>query len=137
MVILSLFLSGCSRHKAYSSDISFSADENINLNIFGQSSPLKIDIYQLKNNTAFNEATEIGAIAGDTVEKDIISIESFMIQPATKKIYTLLINGQTKYLGIVGEFRAPAVNGWKVLLDVPPKKETLIIVNGNKFSMNK
>jgi len=137
MVILSLFLSGCSRHKEYSSDLSFSADKNINLNIFNQSSPLKIDIYQLKDNTAFNETTQIGDLTEDKVEKDIISSESFMIQPAKKKIYTLLINEQTKYLGVVGEFRLPSADNWKLVLDVPPKKETVIIVNDNKLSMSK
>jgi len=111
-------LTGCSYFRKDNINFSIKADKNLNLNIHNKPSPLVISLYQLSSDEDFRKAS-LDALCHDPgmFEDDILSKKEIQLRPRQiLKIREPLLP-ETKYIGIVAEFRNPKKNGWKEIID--------------------
>lgn len=118
--------------------ISFIASKNMNSDSSGHGSPIKIMLYQLSNDSDFNNIISPVNEDIDLVQQHAIESTSIMLQPGKNMPYHLAVSPQAHYLGIIGYFRAPNANQWKLLITVPLLKPTMtVIVSQNSLMLSR
>ena len=110
LILFALSLTRCS----FLSDIKtpklflkISASTNINPNYTGEPRPLELQIYQLKNDQAFNQASfaQIYTTPQDVLKSEIVLERSLAsIFPGQEIVVTMPLAKGTQYIGIIAGF---------------------------------
>ena len=104
-------------------DIQIFADEDINLNLLNDPSPVRINVLQMKTVVEFNQMNALSPDGdykkhlGDSVLDDI----SLLIRPKSSLEFKIPIKEASNYLGIVAAYR-DLDNNWKFALYQQDKK---------------
>jgi type VI secretion system protein VasD len=112
--------------------INVSADPVINRSVAGKPLSLVLRIYQLKDKTEFSQITYSNAISrndNDLLPKDLSVRNEWVLLPGATLDITDNLLPETRYLGVVGYFRSPDAQNWRVLVDADAvRKEGLSFV---------
>lgn len=83
------------------------------------SEPVSIHVYQLKDPKKFNEANyfQITDDPDKTLGADFLSpMTSFMVSPNQKREFSVKLNSDTKYFGLIAAFQSIDNSKWKVVV---------------------
>ncbi|MDH4079509.1 MAG: type VI secretion system lipoprotein TssJ [Nitrospira sp.] len=91
--------------------------DKINLNDAGDSQPVLVRVYQLKERERFQQATFKALWKGDkeVLEDDLLDRKELMVHPEKKAdLYIDLdVKHGAAYIGVMALFRQPDVEGWR------------------------
>jgi type VI secretion system protein VasD len=98
------------------------ATPNINAEESGESRPVQLRLYQLKNDVAFRNATfeqvwkeDEAKLAGDVLVREEVSI-----YPGTRSTVEFERNPEAEYVVAAGLFRTPKGKQWFATFELPP-----------------
>lgn len=131
-VTLLFWLSACSSTaKVNIIETSVQAASFLNPNIYNQTSPIVISIYQLKSPTTFQQANFL-ALSMDpikTLGEDLLDKTELEIQPETKQEFFQNLSFDTKYIGLLAAFRDPEKSQWRQLISIKSDKNIKLKIN--------
>lgn len=103
-----------STKEARSVDLLMISSENINPDISGQASPIKVDIYQLIDKQKFNSLNYIQlSQSKELLKDDVVDKKEIMMYPDKLHLGKLKLNPEAKYLAMVAGFRHIDNSKWK------------------------
>lgn len=117
LVSSALLIAACSS----SVDLKFAADQTINPDTNGQSLPVLVKVYQLRDESAFNEASfdSLWKMPSQALGNSLVAQTGVTMVPNTKKTVTLKLNDDTEHLGFVAIYRTHQSSQWKIIKGIP------------------
>lgn len=102
----------------------------LNPNIYNQSAPLMISVYQLKSSMTFQQASfyEINNNADELLGADLLDKREIEIRPEQKQLLRIQLHPQTNYIGIVAGFRNTDIANWRQIVPIKSGKNIKINV---------
>jgi len=127
-----ILLIGCSSApKPGQLDSKIEAVNFLNPNIYNQPSPVVVVFYQLKSETAFQQANFF-ALYNDPIKalgNDLIDKKEIEIRPQQKQELRQVTSPETTYIGVIAAFRNPDNAQWRQVISVKPGKKVKLLVN--------
>ncbi|MBD1557011.1 type VI secretion system lipoprotein TssJ [Vibrio sp. S9_S30] len=130
-----LLLAGCSSSedvKEQPSVVSFSmvADEGVNPNVFGEASPVEIQVFELVDDSMFMSADfdQINEDHKKVLKSNYIRVYDYVLTPGQfKYVDDVVVDNNTRYIGVLAKFAEPELSEWK--------KAVKIINLGRKYHL--
>lgn len=101
--------------------LTLAAGEVLNATAGGESLALVVQIYQLRNGSAFSTLSYAQATDGDAARaalgSDLVAMREVTLLPGKTHRFDDPVPTEVKIVGIVALFRAPAANRWKFAFD--------------------
>ncbi len=100
--------------------INLSSTANLNLNDFDEPLPVVVNIYQLSDNKAFEEASFADLWKKDlmTLGDSLLTKESLTTNPASQEQLVYERHAQARYVGVMAVFRKPEKEAWRAVKPV-------------------
>ena len=126
-LMISLMVSSCaSDHKPPKEsdesgekiDVQIIVSPDVNPNIVGQPSPIRLDLYQLSSDGEFKKSNyfELTNNAKENLGEKLIQQNQFMLHPDTVTILPIKMDSHLKYLGVVASYRDLDNSQWQLVL---------------------
>lgn len=116
--------------------VKLSAAENINPDNNGRPSPIVVLIYELSALREFDSQDffDLYDDASSTLSNTMIKTHELEITPNSSLINQIILQENTKHLGIILAFRDINKAQWKYDIKLPTEKESEIFINVGKLS---
>lgn len=92
----------------------------VNRDVNGKSLSLVLHVYQLKNKDEFNrltfDALATGKPAAELLGNSLITQSEFILLPGKESTLPFTLQADAQYVGVVGFFRKPDAQFWRVLV---------------------
>ncbi|MBC3618534.1 type VI secretion system lipoprotein TssJ [Vibrio metschnikovii] len=128
LLILLTMLSACSSSEKYEpakqpTKVTFSlvSDEGTNPNIWGEASPVEIQVFELRDDSMFMSADydQIKSDYKKALRSNFIAIYDYVLTPDQFKfVNSFEINENTNYIGVMAHFSEPELSEWKKAVKV-------------------
>jgi type VI secretion system protein VasD len=109
----------------------------LNPDAIGNPSPIKVTLYELKNNTVFKQANffKLQDSPLDALSGTLIDQRSFMIRPNEQLHFKYSFSSETRYVGIVVGYRQQSFSEWKKIIQINNNhvKHMNIILDSSSF----
>lgn len=108
--------------------IELRASKQINPNNWNESSPVAVQLYQLRDNKLF-EAGSFGELynrANDILGNDLIAQQQLILQPGERYRLTQILSPDTQYIGIVAAFRDVSGNDWRTSVATIEESKSMV-----------
>jgi len=111
--------------------VAITADEKLNVDTRGRSTPVVVRYYILKNDSAFNSSDFFSLSEKDqqTLGDALLSREEFTLQPGENKAFPAKDIGMGQVLAIMVSYRNIDRAIWRATVPLPPKKTSTILVS--------
>ncbi|MDB5887874.1 MAG: type secretion system-associated lipoprotein [Rhodocyclales bacterium] len=111
--------------------IAIAADEKLNVDTHGRSTPVVVRYYILKNDSAFNSSDFFSLAEKDqqTLGDALLSREEFTLQPGEKKAFPAKDAGMGQVFAIMVSYRNIDRAIWRATVPLPAKKTSTILVS--------
>jgi type VI secretion system protein VasD len=111
--------------------VAISADDKLNVDTHGRSTPVVVRYYILKNDSAFNSSDYFSLADKDqqTLGDALLSREEFTLQPGEKKAFPAKDVGAGQVFAIMVSYRNIDQAIWRATVPLPPKKTSTILVS--------
>ena len=126
-------LSGCGGDPSpKTTDLRFQvdADDFINPNTENVASPVVVRIYELKQTSAFSNASLFDLLDSDTtiLAQDLVSKREIEIKPGEKQSFSRSTPLETQYIGVIAGFRNLDGATWRATTEIKPEHSALVVV---------
>ncbi|WP_157269384.1 type VI secretion system lipoprotein TssJ [Azohydromonas aeria] len=103
---------------------SIEAAGNLNPSISRRPSPLLLRVYELKSDTAFNNADFVSLYQRDQAElgADLVAREELVLAPDSTRPLQRTLAPETRFIGLLGAFRDLEHATWRSVLPVMPHR---------------
>jgi type VI secretion system protein VasD len=100
---------------------SVAATAQINPDTRQRASPLLVRVYELKADTAFNNADFMSLYQADsaTLAADVVHREEFILQPGEKRSFDRLLDDKVRFVGVLAAYRNIEKARWRAIAAVP------------------
>ena len=107
------------------------ASAGLNLSVSGRASPLQVRVYELKAPAAFNSADFMSLFQGDqaALGADMLSREEITLQPSESRPYNKTLAADTRFIGVVGFYRALERANWRTVVAIQPNQTQLLTIS--------
>ncbi|WED24552.1 type VI secretion system lipoprotein TssJ [Vibrio sp. JC009] len=149
LVFISI-LAGCSifeedEPKDCPSKVTFSlvSDSNMNPDILGESAPVEIQVFELKDDSMFMSASydQISQDYKKALRSNFVEIYDYVLMPDQFKfISEFEVSDDTSYIGVVAHFADPEISEWKKAVKVVNKGRVyhlLMLFKGNVVKLDR
>lgn len=123
LVLLALLLSACATaHHDAQATWDIRATHYLNPDENGQSKPIALTFYQLKNSQAFKQASyvDLSEHAPEILGEDLIDKQTMTVRPGQHTSLQKNLAVDTQYIGIVAAYRDIDHAHWRQVLIVKP-----------------
>lgn len=128
-LVMLAVLTGCSsKPEEYNpaesqSQVTFSmvSDEGVNPNIWGEASPIEVQVFELKDDSMFMSADYdmIKADYRQALRSNFVDNYDFVLMPGQFKfVNSFDIDPETRYIGVMAHFAEPELSEWKKAVKV-------------------
>lgn len=128
---VNVLLTGCSMfgNKPSQLETKVQAANYLNPNIYNQSSPVVVVIYQLKSPTAFTQANFFALYNEPlkTLGTDLLDKREVEMRPEQQLELKQTLAPSTAYVGILAGYRSPDSAQWRQLIQIPTDKKRVKI----------
>lgn len=102
------------------------ASEDVNPDADGEASPLVVRMYELKSQTAFNNATFFSLYDSDVAElgEDMKGKEEFELLPGQEMELERELQPEVRYVGFLAGYRDLDNASWRAVIEVPEGETT-------------
>ena len=110
---------------------SIKASAGLNPSVTGRPSPLQVRVYELKAPAAFNTADFMSLYQGDqgALGVDMVSREEMTLQPGESRPYNKTLSPETRFVGVVGFYRALERANWRTVVAIQPNQTQQLAIN--------
>lgn len=124
---ISISLAACAPQNALKLALNIQSAHYLNPDIHGRTSPVVINLYQLKNQHAFQHASyqQLVKHPGATLNDNLIDRERIEIQANHRENIKQYVSQQTHYLGVVAEFHDLTHSQWRTIIKIPNNKKSV------------
>ncbi len=119
-------------------DITLSTSENVNPDMNGRPSPVRLFIYELKSTTAFNNAdffslydSSIAALGTELVNR-----EDLELKPGETREISREFGAETRFLGIIAAYRNIDTSTWKRVIEIESDSNSDILIELTDSGVN-
>jgi type VI secretion system protein VasD len=94
---------------------------DVNPDIEGHPAPIVVRVYELKDESAFNNADYFRLIdrEQEVLGSSLAGREEYELQPGESRTWDMKVPGEARFLGVTAGFRDLANSHWKALLPTP------------------
>ncbi len=124
MLVL-LSLAGCSSsdEAAAPSTATFSlvADDHMNLSVYGESSPIELQVFELVDDSMFMSADfdQINQDYKKVLKSNYIEVYDYVLTPGQFKLVDgIELDEDTRYIAVLAKFAEPELSEWKKAVKV-------------------
>jgi len=130
-------LSGLFGPKATTANIELRASPDMNPDDSGRPSPLRLRLYELKTDSAFNAKDFFSLYERDNavLGADLVAKEEIQLEPGMTKSFSRKLNPDTKFLAVLAPYRKIEQAKWRASLEVPQGKTTGVLVDVGKVAV--
>lgn len=123
-------LSGCTHNPETQVRLTMHSAHYLNPDVNGKSSPLVVNIYELKSPVEFNQSSfdQLSANASAALGQNLVDMQSIEIRPSKTLILKQLLTPDTRYLGIAAAYRDIDQANWRQVIRMPHKKRKVSLV---------
>ncbi|OSI14525.1 Uncharacterized protein conserved in bacteria [Neisseria zoodegmatis] len=99
-------------------DVQILVSPDVNPDLVGRPSPIRLDLYQLSSDGEFKKANyfELTNNAKENLGDKLIQQNQFMLHPDTVTILPIKMDSHLKYLGVVASYRDLDNSQWQLIL---------------------
>lgn len=127
IIAMTICLTACSSNKKPPKESDESGEKimiqiittpDINPNIMGNASPIRIDLYQLTSSNEFKMADYFALTdkPGNILGDKLIQHNQFILHPDTVTVLPMKLDSNLKYIGIVANYRNLMESDWRLSL---------------------
>ena len=94
---------------------------DVNPDIEGHPAPIVVRLYELKDESAFNNADYFRLVdrEQEALGSSLAGREEYELQPGESRTWDLKVPGEARFLGVTAGFRDLGNSHWKALLPTP------------------
>ncbi len=132
-------LGGCkSTPKPARLEGSIVAAAGLNPSVNNRPSPLLLRIYELRSQTAFNQADFMSLYQSDqaTLAADLVVREEFMLQPGETRPYNKQLSPETRFVAVIAVYRNLERATWRAVVPVAPSKTHKLAVRADSLALS-
>lgn len=106
-------------------NLSIQTDSDINLDEKGRAAPLKVRVYELKSDIAFQEADFFSLQSNEKtiLGSDLLAKDEYILRPATTEAIHRKSLPNTTTIGILAAYRNLPQSTWRAVYKLPPAPE--------------
>lgn len=106
-------------------NITIHAADDVNPSVQGQAAPIKVRVYELKSDKAFEHADFFTLHDNDklVLGADLLDKEEFILRPGDKRHMRHLSNPATTAIGVLAAYRDLPNATWRAVYTLPPAPE--------------
>jgi type VI secretion system protein VasD len=118
-------------------ELTLLSSERLNPTLAGESAPLRIKLYQLKNTATFERADFFALFgsASATLGADLIEEQELLIRPGETRTLQRELDDASLHLGVVAAFRDLDRAVWRQTHAVAPHQHTRLIITFDARSL--
>jgi type VI secretion system protein VasD len=134
MLMLALTACGTKPTKAV---VELKAAENLNPDVTGRASPMRVRLYELKSVSTFNTA-DIFSLSDKDKEllaADLVAMEEIQVKPGMQQTLTRTLAPDVKFLAVLAPYRDWEHATWRASLEIPPGKTTPVVLELERISV--
>lgn len=111
-------------------ELTLLASERLNPTVAGQSAPLRIKLYQLKNTATFERADFFALFdaASATLGADLIEEQELLIRPGETRTLQRELDDASAHLGVVAGFRDLDRAVWRQTVPIVARQHSRLII---------
>ncbi len=117
---------------------SIAAATGLNPSVNNRPSPLLLRVYELRSQTAFNQADFMSLYQSDqaTLATDLVVREEFMLQPGEMRPYSKQLSPETRFIGVIAVYRNLERATWRAVVPVVPGKTQKLAVRADSLALS-
>jgi type VI secretion system protein VasD len=122
--IMSIFFTACATNPTHL-ELVINSSNDLNPDVNNVSSPLMLTFYELESAENFikYDYWTMMEESGKNLSRDLVSQAKHVIVPQQKQTYKIQFDKDTKFLGVVGQFRdIQNKSNWKYVIDLEKEK---------------
>lgn len=106
-------------------EVFIQASPYLNPNQNGQSMPVEVRVFLLKERNSFDELDfdTVWQRGPEALAEDLVKTESFTVFPGKLKIYALKSKPEVSYVALVAIFRKPQADDWRYIFNIEEKNK--------------
>jgi len=133
-------LNACSTINAIvppSTDLEFNVAKNVNPDFNGRPSPVVAKVFELSSRTIFDtqDFFTLYENPDKVLGPDLIKRDELELQPLEMKKYKMVLNKNTRYVGVIVAYRNIDGAKWRAVIEVDPRYYDDISVNIEKLAI--
>lgn len=119
-------------------DITFTTSANVNPDMNGRPSPVRVFVYELKSTTAFNNADFFALYDRSAAElgAELVTREDFELKPDETFEIKREFGLETRYLGIIAAYRNIDTATWKRTIAIESDSNSEILIQLTDSGIN-
>lgn len=125
LALLLLVVAGCGSRppKPTVAELELRAAEDLNPDVNGRPSPLRVRLYELKSASGFMSADFFTLYERDKelLGADLLVREEIQVEPGMQKAVTRKLNPEAKYIAVLAPYRDIEKASWRASLEPRPK----------------
>jgi type VI secretion system protein VasD len=108
--------------------IELNAAQNLNPDVTGRASPLRVRLYELKSVSTFNKADIFSLTEkdNDLLGADLVTMEEIQVKPGMQQTLTRKFGPDSKFLAVLAPYRDWEHATWRASVEIPPGKTTTV-----------
>ncbi len=130
MLTILLIVSGCGLlHPETKLHTKILSSKNLNPDLNDRASPVLLTFYELKNGLRFKASSfmQLNDEAQKTLGSSLIDFNQIELRPSQTRTYSVQLNENTRYLGLVAAYRNLETAKWRQLIAIPNNTRKLKI----------
>lgn len=114
------------------------AASGLNPSVSGRPSPLLLRVYELKSDTAFNQADFMSLYQSDqaALGAEMVAREEIMLQPGQTRPLARALDAQTRFLGIFAAYRDLEHAVWRAAVAVQPGRANRLTIRAEPLAVS-
>ena len=117
---------------------SIQAAAGVNPSVSKRPSPLLVRIYELKGDTAFNNADFVALFQRDQAElgADMVNREEIMLNPGETRPITKKLAPETRFIGVFAAYRDLERSHWRAIVTIEVGKKNNLLVRADELAIS-
>lgn len=119
-------------------EASIVAAGDLNPSVNDRPSPVLLRVYELRSQTAFNQADFMTLYQSDqaSLAADLVAREEMMLQPGEKRSLNKQLAPDTRFIGVVAAYRDLERAIWRAVVPVTPGQQQSLTVRADRLAVS-
>lgn len=119
-------------------EASILAAADLNPSVNARPSPVLMRVYELRSQTAFNQADFMTLYQSDqaSLAADLVAREEMMLQPGEKRSLNKQLAAETRFIGVVAAYRDLERAIWRAVVPVTPGQQQNLTIRADRLAVS-
>lgn len=119
-------------------EASILAASDLNPSVNGRPSPVLLRVYELRSQTAFNQADFMTLYQSDqgALAADLVAREEMMLQPGEQRTLNRQLAADTRFIGVIAAYRDLERAIWRAVVQVTPGQQQKLTLRADRLAVS-